>query len=154
MTELFLVQHGEAKTKDEDPERPLTGRGAAVVEKMAAWAARAGVKVEEIRHSGKRRAEQTAGILGRHLAPDRGVVAVAGLNPKDDVEPVARELAGRDEPLMLVGHLPFLDRLASHLVAGDPEAAVARFRNAGIVCLERDAGAWSLLWAVTPKLVV
>ncbi len=65
MTELFLIQHGEAKTKDEDPERRLTEHGAAVVEKMATWAARAGVKVSEIRHSGKRRAEQTASILGR-----------------------------------------------------------------------------------------
>ena len=55
---------------------------------------------------------------------------------------------------MVVGHLPFLDRLASRLVAGDPTAAAVRFTNAGIVCLGRDAGKWSLEWAVTPQLVV
>ena len=153
MTQLFLIQHGEAKTKDEDPEKPLSDHGAAEVEKMAAWAARAGVEVNEIRHSGKRRAEQTAGILGRHLAPDHGVVAATGLNPKDDIEPVARELVSRHESLMLVGHLPFLDRLASRLIAGDPTAAAVRFTNAGIVCLRRDAGDWSLVWTVTPAIV-
>ena len=154
MTRLFLVQHGEAKTKDEDSERPLTDRGTALVERIAAWAVRAGVEVHEIRHSGKPRAQQTATILGRHLAPERGVVAVAGLKPKDDVEPLVAELAGRDEPLMLVGHLPFLDRLASRLIAGDPDAAVARFSNAGVVCLEHDDATWSLLWSVTPAIVV
>ena len=95
MTKLYLIQHGEAKSKDEDPAKPLTEHGAAVVETMAAWAARAGVTASEIRHSGKRRAEQTAGILGRHLAPHRGVVAAEGLNPKDDIEPLAQELASR-----------------------------------------------------------
>lgn len=82
MVKLFLIQHGEAKTKDEDPAKPLTEHGAAVVETMAAWAARAGVQVSEIRHSGKRRAEQTADIFGRHLPPDRGVVAANGSEPQ------------------------------------------------------------------------
>ncbi len=153
MTDLFLIQHGEATTKDVDPAKPLTEHGAAVVETMAAWAARARVTVSEIRHSGKRRAEQTADILGRHLAPHRGVVAATGLNPKDDVEPLAVELASWQDSLMVVGHLPFLDRLASRLVAGDPGAAAVRFTNAGIVCLGRDDSAWSLVWAVTPELV-
>jgi phosphohistidine phosphatase SixA len=34
--ELFLVQHGEAKSETEDPERPLTDRGAETVVRMAA----------------------------------------------------------------------------------------------------------------------
>ncbi len=80
-------------------------------------------------------------------------MAATGLNPKDDIEPLVRELAGRERSLMLVGHLPFLDRLASRLVVGDPTAAAVRFTTAGIVCLRRDAGSWSLVWAVTPDLV-
>lgn len=53
----------------------------------------------------------------------------------------------------MVGHLPFLDRLASRLVAGDASAGAVRFTNSGIVCLGREAGSWSLVWAVTPELV-
>jgi phosphohistidine phosphatase SixA len=50
--DLFLVQHGEAKSEAEDPERSLTDRGAEAVRRMAAWAAQVGVKVDQIRHSG------------------------------------------------------------------------------------------------------
>ena len=35
---------------------------------MATWAAGAGVHVDEIRHSGKLRAQQTAEIFAKHLA--------------------------------------------------------------------------------------
>jgi len=113
--ELFLVQHGEAKPETVDPERPLTDRGAETVERMATWASRAGVEVAQIRHSGKRRAEQTAAILAEQLKPAKGVIAVAGLKPNDDVHAMGAALGTEREPLMLVGHLPFLSRLAGLL---------------------------------------
>ncbi len=34
--ELYLVQHGEAKSKAEDPQRPLTQRGREDVARVAA----------------------------------------------------------------------------------------------------------------------
>ena len=89
---IYLVQHGEAESKSVDPARPLTARGRADVERVAAFAARLGVAVHQIRHSGKTRAGQTAECLGRALNPPGGVVAVPGLDPKDDVRPVAEAL--------------------------------------------------------------
>lgn len=151
--ELFLVQHGEAKTETEDPERPLNDRGAETVRRMAAWALQAGLRVAQIRHSGKRRAEQTAETLAEHLQPARGVIAVAGLKPNDDVHSMAATLEAETEAVMLVGHLPFLGRLVGFLVAGDPDATVVRFRNAGIVCLRREEERWSVNWTVPPELV-
>ena len=59
---LYLVQHGEAVAESVDPNRPLSGPGRVTVEQVAAWAAWQGVKVDQIRHSGKLRAEQTAAI--------------------------------------------------------------------------------------------
>ena len=151
--ELFLVQHGEAKAEAEDPKRPLTPSGARAVNTVAAWAARAGVSVDEIHHSGKRRAEETAMIFAKHVRPPRGPVAARGLMPKDDVRPVANEVGGLDGSLMLVGHLPFLSRLASLLLVGDPERSVIRFRNSGIVCLVREQGNWFLGWTVIPDIL-
>ena len=151
---LYLVQHGEAKTSAEDPERPLTARGAAAVDQVAAWAGRSGLQVDEIRHSGKRRAEETAAVLALHLDPVGGTAAADGLKAKDDVEPVADELARRTGSLLLVGHLPSLDRLASRLLVGDAAASVVRFHNGGIVCLERSDDGWRLEWAVTDELLV
>ena len=56
---LYLVQHGEAKSKAEDPSRPLTERGREDVARVAAFAAGAGLQVGQIRHCGKRRAGET-----------------------------------------------------------------------------------------------
>ncbi len=151
--DLYLVQHGEAKSETEDPERPLTERGAETVRQMAIWASQVGVRVAQIRHSGKRRAEQTAALLGERLNPSKGVVAVGGLKPNDDPHPVAEALQTEHEPLMLVGHLPFLSRLTGILVAGDPEGGVVRFQQAGIVCLQREEGKWSVRWLVPPELL-
>jgi phosphohistidine phosphatase len=151
--ELYLVQHGEAKPEAEDPERPLTERGAEAVRQTAAWAAQVGVRASQIRHSGKRRAEQTATLLAERLDPANGVIAVEGLKPNDDVRPVAEALHAEPKPVMLVGHLPFLSRLASLLVVGNPDGGVIRFRQGGIVCLVQEEGKWIVNWVMPPELL-
>ncbi|HID64678.1 MAG TPA: phosphohistidine phosphatase SixA [Anaerolineae bacterium] len=151
--ELYLVQHGEAKRKTEDPQRPLTGRGRDEVQRVAAFAARTGLKVSQVRHSGKRRAEETASILAEHLSPSEGVLAVPGLDPMDDVRPIAQALQKETAPLMLVGHLPFMDRLAGLLVTSNQDCSVVRFRMGGIVCLEGEGDDWAIRWVLTPELV-
>lgn len=153
--ELYLVQHGEAKPEAEDPERPPTERGIETVRRMASWAAQVGLKVDQIRHSGKKRAEQTAALLAERLDPPNGVIAVEGLKPNDDVRPVAESLQTEHgpKPVMLVGHLPFLSRLASLLVSGNPESGVIRFQQGGIVCLSQQDGKWAVNWVMPPELL-
>jgi phosphohistidine phosphatase len=150
---LFLVQHGEAKPESEDPDRSLTDRGVEVVERMADWAARMGMKVDEIRHSGKRRAEQTATIFAKRLNPSRGMIAAQGLTPLDSVDPVAASLQSEQDSIMIVGHLPHLSRLVSLLVSGDPDTEIVKFRNAGIVCLFRKEENWAIDWVMQPDLL-
>ena len=150
---LFLVQHGKAKPETEDPERSLTEQGAAVVGRMADWAAQVGLAVDQIQHSGKRRAEQTATIFAKRLSPPKGVIAVKGLSPKDDVKPVAASLRNNQGSIMLAGHLPHLSRLVSLLLTGNPEIEVVRFRNAGIVCLTQQDGKWVVDWVMQPDLL-
>jgi len=152
---LYLVQHGDAVPKSEDPERPLSEQGRGDVARVAAFAQRAGIEVHQIRHSGKRRAEETAAILAEYLGPADGVVALPGLAPQDDVGRVAELLSRETRPLMFVGHRPFMDRLAGLLVAGAKGRVVVQFQKGGIVCLERDpqSRVWSVLWAVTPDLI-
>jgi phosphohistidine phosphatase len=150
---LLLVQHGEAKPETEDPERSLTERGAEIVGRMAAWAARMGIKVDQIRHSGKRRAEQTATIFANRLNPLRGMIAVQGLTPLDSEVSVAASLQGEQESIMIVGHLPHLSRLVGMLVTGNPDNVVVRFRNAGIVCLARQEEKWAINWVMQPVLL-
>jgi phosphohistidine phosphatase len=56
------------------------------------------------------------------------------------------------QALALVGHLPFLDRLASLLVAGNEEAQVVHFRMGGLVKLEpkQHRDGFALVWAIPP----
>jgi phosphohistidine phosphatase len=149
---VYLVQHGEAEAESVDPARPLTERGRHDVRRVAAFAARIGLDVRQIRHSGKTRAEQTATLFGEALSPPDGVVPVSGLGPKDDVRPVAEALAKESQPIMLVGHLPFMARLASLLVGGDPDRPPVQFRMGGVVCLTHDEDRWSVAWIVTPEM--
>lgn len=150
---LFLVQHGRSLTKEEDPEQGLSGEGIADTERIAAVAKGYGVRVSCIAHSGKKRARQTAEIFAAALSPERGVQERSGLNPLDDVLPLADALDSRED-LMLVGHLPFMERLTSHLITGSGERLVFKFQNGGIVCLDKDPDkpSWFIKWALMPKI--
>jgi len=49
---LYLVQHGEAKSEAEDPERSLTVRGEEETKKISVAAKRLGIRPSRIYHSG------------------------------------------------------------------------------------------------------
>lgn len=147
---LYLVQHGEAKSKDVDPDRPLTEVGRETTEKIAGLASRLGLEIEVIRQSGKTRARQTAEIFGKALSPGEGVVAADGLGPVDDVAQAARTFKDGEENVMLVGHLPFMEKMVAYLTTGDPEKEVIEFHNSGIVCLEGSGEDWAVSWQLLP----
>ncbi len=121
---------------------------------MAAWAAARQVPVQSIVHSGKERARQTAMLYAAALNPPGGVTERTGLAPLDDPLPVAIWLE-EHEGVMIVGHQPFLGRLASLLVTGSPDPPIVAFSYAGIVCLQRrkEHQGWLIEWAVTPTLL-
>jgi phosphohistidine phosphatase len=120
--QIYLVRHGDAAVHPGESERRLTERGRENVRLIAKWLAGRGIAPREIRHSVKLRARETAEILAAAL-PDATVTEVQGLAPEDSILDAAEEVhRGRDD-VMLVGHLPHLDRLASHLVSGGSEVA-------------------------------
>jgi phosphohistidine phosphatase len=150
---LYLVQHAAALSKREDPQRGLNASGIAEAERISAVAAGYSVEVGRIVHSGKKRARQTAEIFATALAPTRGLAVSEGLAPLDDVVSFAKGIANADN-LMLVGHLPFMARLASHLVVGNADVPVFLFQNGGIVCLTElaDHDSWAIKWALMPHV--
>ncbi len=151
--QIYLVQHGLAKSKEEDPARPLTPVGREEVERVARAAAAADVRPASILHSGKTRAQQTAEIFAAYVNPAQGVHAVEGLDPRDEPYGMSERVEQADEPLMLVGHLPHLSRLAALLLADTLEREIVAFRNGGVVCLERHEGRFAVGWILTPELV-
>ena len=149
---LYLVQHGEAKSEAEDPERSLTFRGEEETRKISAAAKRLDIRPSRVYHSGKKRAEQTAGIIAGAL--DLSTQLGQGLNPNDDVRPWVERISREARDLMIVGHQPFLEKLASFLVCGNEGAKAVLFRYSAILCLEkRDPGRWAVDWVLNPEMV-
>ena len=148
---LFLVQHGKSLPKDQDPNQGLSKEGQEETQTMASLAAENNVQVMRIIHSGKKRALQTAEIFVKAIEPEAGFSKAAGLAPLDDVTLFASTL-NRDEDIMVVGHLPFMERLVSYLVAESAEQTVIKFQNSGIICLDTDdaSGSWFIRWALFP----
>ena len=151
---LYLVQHAEAKSKDEDPARGLTDKGWADAKKMADFADRlAKIKPTYIYHSGKTRAVQTADTFEDYLQPAEGMKAVECLGPTDNPRIMAELIKDMTD-----------DCHAGGASAAPGQAGLAasvrrrikqchRFSNAGIVCLSRTEDIWSLAWIVTPEVL-
>lgn len=145
---LYLVQHGQATSEEENPDRPLTEQGVDEARRVARDAVeRWGVAPARILHSEKTRAFQTAELWARHVGV--GVEEVAGLAPNDDPTAWPPRLDAEQNDLMLVGHLPHLAKLATLLVTGVPDPPVVGFRPGALVALERDQSRWTI-WLVLP----
>ncbi|GAG10373.1 unnamed protein product, partial [marine sediment metagenome] len=145
---LFLVQHGKSLPKDKDPKKGLSKEGIAETKRIAEVAKGYNFHVSGITHSGKTRARQTAEIIASVLEPEGGIQESSGLNPMDDVTALADKIDSTANR-MLVGHLPFMERMTSFLITGSIEKPVFKFQNSGIVCLDKDPNTmcWVIKWA-------
>jgi phosphohistidine phosphatase len=150
---LYLVQHAKAASEQIDPQRPLTEEGRSEIQKVAAFIKPLNLCVDYLWYSGKKRAAQTAEILAEAIKIKTHTVH-DGLGPNDDVKAFRGEVVSADGDIMVVGHLPFLSKLASLLLAGAESANMVAFKNGGIVCLERcEKNQWRIEWMITPELL-
>ena len=150
---LYLVQHGQSLPKDVDPDQGLSEEGVTETERIAGVAKGYNVNVGQIMHSVKTRAKKTAEIFASALQPAGGAKEVDGLKPMDDVAAFAASL-NPESNTMLVGHLPFMERMAAYLVTGSIDKPVFKFQNSGIVRLDKDpeSDSWVIVWTLMPRI--
>jgi phosphohistidine phosphatase len=150
---IYLVQHGKSLPKEVDPEKGLSAEGLAEVRRMAEVAKGYRVMVSQILHSGKKRSLQTAEGFALALNPARGVCEIDGIDPLDDVTPFASRLDFASNQ-MIVGHLPFLERLVSCLITGSINTPVFKLQNGGILCLDKDPNKAAVVikWSLMPHI--
>lgn len=162
---LYLVQHAKAASEQVDPQRPLTEEGRREIKKIAEFVKPLNLCVDYLWHSGKKRAAQTAEILAEVVKVKKAETAREGLSPNGDVKVIREKIVSLQQDIMLVGHLPFLSKLASLLLTGDEPSPSERgegeladtvaFKNAGIVCLKRsEDNQWQIDWVITPEILV
>ncbi len=149
---LYLVQHGKSLSKENDPEQGLSEEGIAEVQRIANVAKGYGVKAASIKHSVKKRARRTAEIFAPALLAEGDIKEITGLKPMDDIKVIAKGLNSKDN-IMLVGHLPFMERLTAYLITGSPDGEVFKFQNGGIVCMDQTAQEnWVIKWTLMPNI--
>ena len=69
----------------------------------------------------------------------------------DDIEPWISKL---EDGLMIVGHLPFMQKISSKLLCNDAENKCINFQQGGIVCLiQEEDGNWSVDFMFTPEML-
>ena len=130
--ELFILRHGDAENGFPDSQRPLSGYGRQQVISQAKQHSQRLANIESVITSPLIRACQTAEIVMSQTAihcppqitdcllPDAQVAAVEQLLEKNN-----------SQRILLVGHLPLLDRLINYFV-GD---SVARMATASLASL-------------------
>lgn len=152
---LYLVQHAKAASKEVDPERLLTEEGLRDIQKVVVFIKPLALSVDYLWHSGKKRALQTAGCLAEVITINKEHSAHENLAPNDDVKVIENQIISLKQYIMIVGHLPFLSKLASVLLTGHDSSETVAFKNAGIVCLNyTDDHQWRIDWMIIPEIIV
>ncbi|HAU4273430.1 TPA: phosphohistidine phosphatase SixA [Legionella pneumophila] len=151
---IYLVQNGDSLDKDIDPERPLSDQGQKDIQLLSNFLSLLKIEVSCVYHSGKLRAQQTAESLSDHIFSKNGVESRAGLDPLDDVIPLAKEINQLKQNMMFVGHLPFMNKLVSQLVAEEEHRILVSFKPGSLVCLDKADGInWCIAWMICPELL-
>ncbi|TDR81456.1 SixA phosphatase family protein [Paludibacterium purpuratum] len=115
--DLILWRHAEAEEGSDDLHRALTRKGQQQGRSMAAWLSQRLPDDYVVLASEAKRSKQTAAFLSKGYQVD------AGLNPGAALEDVLAVIDQYHEvdTVVLVGHQPYLGRLAARLMSGDPQ---------------------------------
>ncbi|MCP4580382.1 MAG: phosphohistidine phosphatase SixA [candidate division Zixibacteria bacterium] len=150
---LYLVRHGQANPANIDPEKGLSDIGKQDIARLAESVRHLSISVEQIWHSGKARAKQTAESLSSVVKSNDGLTVREGLKPNDAVDATALEIGAYGCDLMLVGHLPFMAKLASLLFTGDQDRCAFQFHPGTLACFDLSDDIWSLEYFIHPGIV-
>ena len=151
---LYLVHHGEAVPKEQDPGRPLTDKGRKDLQKLATFLERAGIRVARIIHSGKDRARDSAEILRAEIAPGVDLERIKGIKPDAPVGPLLQDIHNWRQDILIAGHGPYISRLVASLITGNQGPKFVATKPGTIICLERDEREqFRICWMLPPELL-
>ncbi len=149
---LYIVQHGDSLPKDVDPDRPLSNRGRADIERLTEWLSSHDVQIAQILHSGKTRAKETAEILRPLLKSPSQIYEGQGLAPNDSPEAFLHQFRDREIDTLVAGHMPFVARTVSQALTGAPDRQLVEFVPGSVAGIERSEGAsWRLSIFARPE---
>lgn len=150
---IYLIQHGEAKKEEEDPQRGLSKKGKKDTKKIGKFLKNLNIEIDKIWHSPKNRARETAEILENYIILKGKMEEVQGLSPMDEPEEIFYKINELEEDLILVGHLPNLSKLSSLLICNDKSKEIISFKMGSILCLEKKENNFQVCFFITPEII-
>lgn len=145
---LYLMRHGEAASKEQDPAQGLSPQGRQAIMAFADKMAQRNIKPVQLFHSEKTRAKQTAEIMLASLSAETTVTQLAGICPNDPADALLPVLDRWQVDTLLVSHLPFIPNLLALLIGEMKEIVLV---PGTLICLERDQHkAWHYQWQDSP----
>ena len=156
--EIYLMQHGDYVSKEQDPEESLSPEGKDKMNKIAQALTRIDIKIDQIITSPKKRARETAEIVATSVgsSPEKIVETplVKALTPPQETIEYLGQFAHL-KSLLIVGHLPSLARITSYLLM-DGSQEMIHFERGGIARIDVESlptRAGQLRWYLTPELL-
>ena len=143
---LLLARHADAGVSDhsrwpDDGDRPLTDLGRATQHVMAQRLVDAALSPAAIVSSPLLRARQTAEIIASVCGMSAPIILDDALASEPDLARVSKALAAASdvEIVALTGHSPWLDELASLLLAGSRDGLRSQFSKSAVMVIRTDA---------------
>ena len=161
--ELYFLRHGKAVElhdpgAPDDFHRALTQKGVEETEAEAEAFHLLGIRPDIILTSPLVRAQQTAALVARRLAPKNGLIESEMLAPDCDLGQLRKLLEQHADcdSIMLVGHEPDFSSMVGELIGA--QGARVELKKGGLAVVQLRgavrAGAGVLQWLAPPKLLV
>ncbi|MEA3347164.1 MAG: phosphohistidine phosphatase SixA [Candidatus Auribacterota bacterium] len=148
---IYLVRHGKAVSGSKNPQRPLSKEGKEETKIIASLLKKSQISPDTIWHSGKLRAEETAEIFKDILCAKENCMKREGLLPNDHVELIKKDIIDLNESIMIVSHIPFVERMAGLLLGAVSSPLV--FEASAVACFQtEDKRSWRLKWFLSPHI--
>jgi phosphohistidine phosphatase len=153
--ELYLMQHGPALPKEQDPDEGLSPEGEARIHASGKAINKMGITFDAILSSPKKRSKQTAAIVAEEAGIPSGKIIetekVKAMTPPDETIACLRDYTAYNR-VLVAGHLPSLAELASTLLTEGSKAHIA-FERGGCCRIDVEdlpTHSGQLKWYLTP----
>lgn len=153
---LYLMRHGEAELGGPDNERALSAKGKGSVLQLAHFLSPLKLEIAHLFHSDKLRASETASLIERALQLKYPKLVRPDLDPNAAIHDFLNELSFSAGDVFVVGHLPYLGKLASYLTTGNEYLAHYAIQPGSLLCFEVSgySSQWQLVWMMNPALLL
>ena len=150
---IYLMRHGEAEPFGQDKDRILSTAGKNDVNNLSHFLKQQPLKVTHFFHSNKMRAIETASIMSTAIHSTYPMTERQELDSDASIQLLLTELPAWEGNVFLVGHMPYMGKLASYLSTANENLAHFAIEPGCLLCLE-SAGyksQWQLAWMINPR---